>query len=407
MEADVALSYTRENEMAVTIGERLRQLRSERGLTQEQLAGRASVSVDLVKKLEQGRRESARLSSLAALADSLDVPLSELTDKRPRLDGAGDRLVLGLRDVLLSPDVLPGMDSGDDQEPTPTPRLRSMLSDGWRDYWSGRFVELARRAPGLVAEARHAQKASVEGGGLVLSQAYQLAACLLVHLGRDDLALVGAERAVTAAAAGPDELQWAAAHGTYSWVLMNQARNDDAERIARRIAEQIEPRLSVATPQQLTVWGGMVLWAMAAACANGRTDATGDYLTLARSGAARMDSDRLDYALNFGPTQVAMQDTYAQMALGRPDRALIAAQHVRQQDLRPISYGRHLLDLAQTHADMRRDADAVDTLVRAKTLAPVWFRHQVAARGLVAEVCERRARLTPSMRELVRSLDAH
>jgi transcriptional regulator with XRE-family HTH domain len=47
--------------MSATIGERLRQLRSERGLTQEGLADLASVSVDLVKKLEQGRRESARL----------------------------------------------------------------------------------------------------------------------------------------------------------------------------------------------------------------------------------------------------------------------------------------------------------------------------------------------------------
>jgi transcriptional regulator with XRE-family HTH domain len=393
--------------MAVTIGERLRQLRSERGLTQEQLAGLAAVSVDLVKKLEQGRRESARLSSLAALADSLDVPLSELTDKRPRLDGAGDRLVLGLRDVLLSPDLLPGMEADDDRGPTPTPRLQSLLDDGWRDYWAGRFVELARRTPALVTEARYTQRAGTAGGHLILSQAYQLAACLLVHLGRDDLALLGAERSVTTAAAASDELQWAAAHGTYAWVLMNQARNDDAERISRRVAEQIEPRLSSATPQHLTVWGGMVLWAMAAACASGRTDATDDYLTLARAGAARMDSERLDYALNFGPTQVAMQDTYAQVALDRPDRALTAAQHVQLGALRPISRGRHLLDLAQAHADMRRDADAVDTLVRAKTLAPVWFRHQVAARSLVAEVCERRARLTPAMRELVRSLDAH
>ena len=102
-----------------------------------------------------------------------------------------------------------------------------------------------------------------------------------------------------------------------------------------------------------------------------------------------------------------MQDTYAQVTLGRPDRALVAAQLVRPADLRPISYGRHLLDVAQAHAAMRRDADAVDTLVTAKTLAPVWFRHQVAAHGLVAEVVERRTRLTAGMRELARSLDAH
>ncbi|WP_250000341.1 helix-turn-helix domain-containing protein [Actinoplanes sp. M2I2] len=393
--------------MAASIGERLRQLRSERGLTQEELARLASVSVDLVKKLEQGRRESARLTSLAALADSLDVPLSELTDKRPRLDGGGDRLVLGLRDALLTPDLLPGMDAEPDQDPTPAPRLRTMLSDGWRDYWSGRFVELARRTPGLVTEARQTQRAGMDGGDVVLSQAYQLSACLLVHLGRDDLALIGAERAVNAATAGVDELQWGAAHGTYSWVLMNQARNEDAERVAQRVAERIEPRMSTATPQQLTVWGGMVLWAMAAASAAGRADATNDYLALARAGAARMDSDRLDYALNFGPTQVAMQDTYAQVTMDRPDRALIASERVQYERLKPISYGRHLLDVAQAQAAMRSDADAVDTLVRAKTLAPVWFRHQVAARSLVAEVVERRTRLTGPMRDLVRSLDAH
>jgi hypothetical protein len=102
-----------------------------------------------------------------------------------------------------------------------------------------------------------------------------------------------------------------------------------------------------------------------------------------------------------------MQETYAQVTLDHPDRAVAAARHVRHGNLRPISRGRHLLDLAEAYAAMRRDADAVDTLVRAKTVAPVWFRHQAVARNLVAEVCERRARLTPSMRELVRSLDAH
>ncbi|MEU4563150.1 helix-turn-helix transcriptional regulator [Actinoplanes sp. NPDC023936] len=390
-----------------TIGERLRRLRSERGLTQESLAALAAVSVDLVKKLEQGRRESARLTSLSALADALDVPLSELADKRPRLDGGGDRLVLGLRDALLSPDLLAGMDYDDDHEPTPIERLTAAVGDGWDDYWGGRFVDLARHTPALVAEARHAHRAGVEGGAVVLARAYQLAACLLVHLGRDDLALVGAERAVTAAAAGPDELQWSTAHGTYAWVLMNQARNAEAERVAERVASRIEPRMSTAAPEQLTVWGGMVLWAMAAACAAGRASETDDYLGLARAGTARMSGDRLDYALNFGPSQVSMQDTYAQATLGRPDRALVAAQQVQRQSLRPISYGRHLLDVAGAQADLRRDTDAIETLTRARNAAPVWFRHQVAARSLVVQICERRARLTPAMRDLARSLEAH
>jgi transcriptional regulator with XRE-family HTH domain len=50
-------------------------------MTQEELADRANVSRDLVAKLEQGRRHSARLSSLASLARALDVELSALVGR--------------------------------------------------------------------------------------------------------------------------------------------------------------------------------------------------------------------------------------------------------------------------------------------------------------------------------------
>jgi transcriptional regulator with XRE-family HTH domain len=47
-------------------------------MTQEELADRAKVSRDLVAKLEQGQRHSARISSLASFARALDVELSAL-----------------------------------------------------------------------------------------------------------------------------------------------------------------------------------------------------------------------------------------------------------------------------------------------------------------------------------------
>ena len=55
-------------EVGETIGYQLRRLRRLRGLTQEDLADRADVSRDLVAKLEQGRRHTARITSLASLA---------------------------------------------------------------------------------------------------------------------------------------------------------------------------------------------------------------------------------------------------------------------------------------------------------------------------------------------------
>ena len=68
-------------EVGETIGYQLRRLRRLRGLTQEELADRANVSRDLVAKLEQGRRQSARLSSLASFARALDVELSALLER--------------------------------------------------------------------------------------------------------------------------------------------------------------------------------------------------------------------------------------------------------------------------------------------------------------------------------------
>jgi len=55
------------------IGGRLARLRRRRGLTQEDLAARAEVSVELVRKLEQGRRRSVRLGTSHGLARALDV----------------------------------------------------------------------------------------------------------------------------------------------------------------------------------------------------------------------------------------------------------------------------------------------------------------------------------------------
>jgi transcriptional regulator with XRE-family HTH domain len=390
-----------------TIGERLQRLRSERGLTQEALAALAGLSVDLVKKLEQGRRQTARLTTLATLADALDVPMSELTDKRPRLDGTGDRLVLGLRDTLLSPDLLVGIDAAADGEPTSLAELAGAVERAWADYWAGRFIGLARTVPALIAEARMTHRHVGAPAARSLAEAYEIAACLLVHLGREDLAAIGAERGIAAAAQGDDELLWATLHGAYAWALIGQARHREAERVAIRAAERVEPRFTTAAPEHLTVWGGLVLWAMAGAVEGNRPDVAQEYISLSRVAAARMDHDRHDYQVNFGPTQVAMQTTYAHAVAGQPDRALAAARAVRREDLFTISYGRHLLDVAQAHTDTGRDDTAVDVLHEAKDLAPVWFRHQPTARTLVTEIRDRRARPSGALRDLVHSLSPH
>jgi len=84
---------TGSHEVGGTIGYQLRRLRRLRGLTQEELADRANVSRDVVTKLEQGRRQTARITSLACLAHALEVELSALLERAtPVLETENDAM---------------------------------------------------------------------------------------------------------------------------------------------------------------------------------------------------------------------------------------------------------------------------------------------------------------------------
>jgi transcriptional regulator with XRE-family HTH domain len=225
-----------------TIGRNLRRRREERGLSQEALAGAAGVSVDVIRKLEQGRRQSARITTLTSIANGLDVELSELTDKRERLgtdrDGGS---VLAVRDALLSPSLLPGLDADDDSDPTPVDELARSVAHAWAVYWSGDFGEVLAALPGLIGEARHAHAALGAPAVAPLTCAYDLASSLMTQIGRTDLGIVAAERAITTAHGGDDRLLWAIMHASYSWTLLHQGRHREAEDLAARMAEEVEP----------------------------------------------------------------------------------------------------------------------------------------------------------------------
>lgn len=59
------------------VGERIRQLRAERELSQEELADRAGLDRSYMSGIERGVRNTSVLK-LAAIARSLDVPAREL-----------------------------------------------------------------------------------------------------------------------------------------------------------------------------------------------------------------------------------------------------------------------------------------------------------------------------------------
>ena len=68
----------------MVIGRQIARLRQARGLTQEKLAERADVSVDVIRRLEQGQRDTARMATLKAIAAALDADISVIIAARQR-----------------------------------------------------------------------------------------------------------------------------------------------------------------------------------------------------------------------------------------------------------------------------------------------------------------------------------
>lgn len=389
-----------------SIGARLRQARRDRGVSQEELAGRAGVSRDIIAKLEQGRRTTARIGTLARISNALGIELSDLLGKRERFGRADTEGVLEVRNALLAVEDLPGIDPvADDGAPSDLADLKATVRRAWGYYWRGDFSELAAMLPGLIGEARITERAAGAAATGPLAQAFQLAADLMVHVGNDDLAMAAALRALGAAHRGNDELQHATIAGTASWVLLHQARLPEAEHVARVAAERIEVAMSKATPEYLTVWGALLLSAAAPAAAAAKADEVRDYIGLARAAAGRFNEDRHDYWVSFGPTQAEMQACHTASVLGRPGEALKAAGRVRRGDLLHISWGAHQLDVAQALLSTpRRVSDATAALWEAHSVSPEWFRHQGIARNLVREAVERERTLTPQLRRLADSV---
>jgi transcriptional regulator with XRE-family HTH domain len=389
------------------LGDRLRTKRWENSLTQEELAHLSGVSQEMIAKIEQGRRQP-RLTILARLATALDIPLSELLDSRPRLgrdrDGAS---ILAIRDALLSPAQLPGAPlSGSTAQPLPLPELKDALIDAARLYWAGDFAHLAAMLPVFIAQARLAAGSAGPPAHSILAQAYDLTAALMVHMGKEDLAALSAERAVTAALASNDEILHALLEGTYAWVLLHQGRLTEAEQLAAATADRIEPSFSAPAPR-IAAWGHLLMIALAPAAAAGGD--VGQYISFASAGAERIGHAVKTYPgqAYFGKADVAMQACHAYAVMREPEKALTAARTISPGQLSGIAYGRHLLDVAQAHTDARHHQAATTVLSQARSLSPVWFRHQGVARSLVADLCEQQKRLSPALRELSTSVDPH
>ncbi|MFJ2030463.1 helix-turn-helix domain-containing protein [Streptosporangium sp. NPDC087985] len=379
----------------MTIGERLKVARSYADLSQEILAERAGVSIDTIRKLEQGQRQGARISTLGALAHALGITTTALAEGViPQEERRSDELLAIRRTLIPASDFLPSADHDEEDTPPDIAALRRSVEDAWGSYHAADFVTLTRTVPQLLTEARVAAREYTNGeaqkANAILAKASQLGAHVLTRSQMEDLALHGLDRARTAAANSGDPLLNAMLSNSVSWIFMRTGRLSDSENVAVATADSIEPKFRNSTASEVSVYGGLLLSAMTAAARHRRYDTARELLSVARAAAVRIGEDSTDrWTSVFGPTAVAMQAVSVETAAGEWGAALRLAQKVPLMGKTPDSWKVwFLVDVAHAQSQTHRDTEAVETLKTVRQIAPDWLRRSGLAKAVIREMLE-------------------
>ena len=372
-----------------TIGQRIAHLRGSR-MTQSALAAAAGVSVDLIRKLEQGRRHTVSIGNLHRIARALDVDAGDLLSQTQPLPDPGEHSgAVAIRRALTYVDDLIGDEP--DVEPLTLDEGRRSLTYGWGAYWTGRYDLLGQLLPGAIsrlrATVRDTRADDRADAHDLAAQVHQLAACTLVHLGYPDVAHLALREALTLAA-GSDPLRTAALRCSLAWLLLTQGRFVESHRLATATAAAVGPTSDTPLPAW-SLYGSCLLTGATAAARAGDRPIAGVLLGEA-AGAARRTGDRNDYESAFGPDQVLMQTVDVEVVTENYGAALTAGQRMPADAALPVAArARHLSDLALAHTRLGRDGAALDVLLAMEHLAPDWTRYQAQPRQIVRELRER------------------
>lgn len=376
------------------IGTRLREVRKRRGLTQRDLAAASGVSVSLIRQLEQRAVEGTRMETAHKLAAALRVTTSSLLE---RDDHGPAETAEPWRPLQLAVQVAPATWK---EEPT-LQGVRALLPDVRRAYFGNRLAELSTLlTPALRDADALGDSASARG---LRAHFLQIAGSVLTQVRQFDAAETALQRALDDA---PDRLRAAAVITTWSWLLVRQGKLRAARELATRWADDIEPRMSRATPEELAAWGWLLLQASAANLRDNRRGEAEDTMRLARS-VAVMTGRELprgrDRLTTWGPATVGYKSAERHIVLEQPDKVLAVAGRAGSQ-AKSSEYHRHRLDVAKAHVMMRQYGEAVDALSEINDVAPEWLASQRYAQDILGDVVEKRRTLTPQMRHLADDL---
>jgi transcriptional regulator with XRE-family HTH domain len=393
-----------------TIADSIREIRRRRGMSQQELAESAGLSVQVIKKLEGGG--NARLETLHMIARALGVrTLTFVTpdSPEPREESADELVLSDMRSAIHPPISLSGRalyGTSDGDEPD-LRRLRRAITAVSAAYHSDRYDDLAQFVPALVRSAHYhvdacdstdEQREAQRARGNVLG----LAGRYLIQIRAHDLALTALHGSLQDALAISNVPLAVAAISGQAHAMLRQGRFREVEQLCLDTAAEIEPKISQASEDELAAFGWAMIRAMAAAARNNRPDEAKEYLSVATAAAARIQGEhRTPDDKTFGQATVALKGPENAMVAGRPDEALRLSRHLSEEGLRDEEWNRHKLDVALASVRTGDPDRATDVLNDLRRKTPHWLRYQQHARDTTREILATRPRtLTEDQRAL-------
>ena len=393
----------------VRIGERLRFYRQAKGKTQAVVAGLAGVTEDYLSQIERGLK-TPTISLLHRFSKILGVRVSELlgesaTENDETVLPVGNAVQQAMMSYPMALD-LPDL-----------PSLRERVDSAW-EIWQGsprRYTEESRVLPALIVDVQTAQRAFTSPAQQqerreahrIGADLYFLLRTFTKRIGRVDLSLLAADRAVLAAEAADDPVRVAAAKWNLGHVLLAQGQPDGAEDMAIKAIEDLQRDTSADDRDAVAIAGALWLVSVVAAVRNNDPWAARDRLREKAWLAARQTGDGNSLWTVFGPTNVGLHAVSVEMETGEVAEALRLADDIDTSASPSLErQTTFALEVARCYEQRRDDPGVFLHLMNAESSGPEDLRYNTLARDLVHGLLKRaRPTYAPQVRALAERID--
>lgn len=393
----------------IRIGEKLRFYRQGRGKTQAAVAGLAGVSEEYLSQIERGLK-TPTIGLLHQFARILGVRVSVLLGE-PEFEQAGTIHPVASE---IHRAMMPY--GGGEGGSVDLAALRGHVNAAW-DIWQtspNRYTEGAEVFPALITDVQHAARAFRSAGeenerreaARLSADMYFLLRTFAKRIGRTDLSLLAADRAVVAAQDADDPIRVAAAQWNLGHILLAQDEADAAEEIAIHATEDLKPRLDDGGRDWVAMYGSLWLVAVVASVRRGDSWSARDRLREYALPAAQTSGEGNVMWTVSGPTNVDLHAMSVEMESGESAEGLNIADRIDVTNSPSLErQTTFYLELARLHDQRRDDAAVLLHLISAEAGGPEDMRYNILARDLVRGLLKRaRPTLTPQVRALARRM---